>query len=75
MLADYELDVQSHVSNGYLVVVDSVQGYLTGDTYGLFRLIQLLARRAQKHAKSGIFSISDMGSFFLYFREKRADQL
>ena len=70
MLADYELDVQYHVSNGYLVIADSVQGYLTGDTYGLFRLIQLLARRAQKHAKSGIFSISDMGSFFLYNREK-----
>jgi hypothetical protein len=61
MLVDYGLDVQYHLSNGYLVIMDSVQGYLTGDTYGLFKLIQRLARRVQKHAKSGIFSISDMG--------------
>jgi MEDS: MEthanogen/methylotroph, DcmR Sensory domain len=70
MLSDYDLDVQYHESNGLLVIMDSVQGYQTGDTYGLLRLIQLLAKRAQKHAKSGIFSISDMGSFFLYNREK-----
>jgi hypothetical protein len=70
MLVDYELDVQYHVSNGYLVIMDSVQGHLTGDSYGLFRLIQLLARRAQKHAKSGIFSISDMGSFSSIIEEK-----
>jgi hypothetical protein len=33
-------------------------------------LIQLLAIRAQKDSKSGIFSIADMGSFFLFGREK-----
>ena len=72
MLIDYELDVQYHVSNGSLVIMDSVQEYHIGDTYGLLRLIQLLARRAQKHAKSGISSISDMGSFFLYNRGKKS---
>jgi hypothetical protein len=70
MLSDYDLDVQYHESNGSLVIMDSVQGYQIGDTYGLLRLIQLLAIRAQKHAKNGIFSISDMGSFFLFNREK-----
>jgi hypothetical protein len=64
MLVDYELDVQYHVSNGHLIIVDSVQGYLTGNTYGLFRLIKLLARRAQKHAKSGIFWYIRHGLFF-----------
>jgi DcmR-like sensory protein len=70
MLIDYGLNVQYYESNGSLVIIDSAQGYQTGDTYGVFRLIQSLAIRAQKHAKSGIFSISDMGSFFLFNREK-----
>ena len=71
MLADYELNVQYHESNGSLVIIDSVQGYQTGDIYGLLKLIQLLAIRAQKNAKNGICSISDMGSFFLFNREKQ----
>ena len=36
----------------------------------MLRLIQLLAIRAQKDSKSGIFSLADMGSFFLFGREK-----
>jgi hypothetical protein len=36
----------------------------------VLRLIQLLAIRAQKDSKSGIFSIADRGSFFLFGREK-----
>jgi hypothetical protein len=40
------------------------------DFYGVLRLIKLLAVRAQKNSKSGIFSIADMGSFFLFGREK-----
>lgn len=70
MLHDYDLNVQYHESNGSLVIIDSVQGYQMGDTYALLRLVQLLAIRAQKHAKNGIFCISDMGSFFLFNREK-----
>ena len=38
--------------------------------YGVLRLIQLLAERAQKDAKAGVFSLADMGSFFLFDREK-----
>lgn len=70
MLTDYGLNVQYHESNGSLVIIDSAQGYQMGDTYGVFRLVQSLANRAQRHAKSGIFSISDMGSFFLFNKEK-----
>jgi MEDS: MEthanogen/methylotroph, DcmR Sensory domain len=70
MLCDYEVNVKYHESNGSLIIIDSVQGYQMGDIYGLLRLIQLLGIRAQKHAKNGIFCISDMGSFFLFNREK-----
>ena len=70
MLSEYEINVQKHESNGSLVIIDSVQGYQRANFYGVLRLIQLLAIRAQKDSKSGIFSIADMGSFFLFGREK-----
>jgi hypothetical protein len=70
MLSEYEIAVQKHESNGSLVIIDSVQGYQMVNFYGVLRLIQLLAVRAQKDSKSGIFSIADMGSFFLFGREK-----
>lgn len=53
-----------------LVIIDSVQGYQAANFYGVLRLIELLAVRAQKESKSGVFSIADMGSFFLFGREK-----
>jgi hypothetical protein len=70
MLNEFEIDVQKHESNGSLVIIDSVQGYQMADFYGVLRLIQLLAVRAQKNSKRGIFTIADMGSFFLFGREK-----
>jgi DcmR-like sensory protein len=70
MLSEYEINVQKYESNGSLVIIDSVKGYQRADFYGVLRLIQLLAIRAQKDSKSGIFSIADMGSFFLLGSEK-----
>ena len=70
MLIEYNINVQKHESNGSLVIIDSVQGYQRSNYYGVLRLIQLLAVRAQKDSKNGIFSIADMGSFFLFGREK-----
>jgi MEDS: MEthanogen/methylotroph, DcmR Sensory domain len=70
MLTDYGVDVQYHESNGSLLIMDSAQGFQTGDTYGVLRLVQSLAIRAEKHGKKGIVGISDMGSFFLFNREK-----
>ena len=69
MLSEYEINVQKHESNGSLVIIDSVQGYQRANFYGVLRLIELLAIRAQKDSKSGIVSMSDMGSFFLFSRE------
>jgi hypothetical protein len=69
MLIEYNINVQKHESNGSLVVIDSVQGYQRSNYYGILRLIQLLAIRAQKDFKNGIFSIADW-SFFLFGREK-----
>ena len=69
MLSEYDINVQKHESNGSLVIIDSVQGYQMANFYGVLRLLELLAIRAQKDSKSGIFSIADMGSFFLFGRE------
>jgi hypothetical protein len=60
MLIEYNINVQKHESNGSLVVIASVQGYQRSNYYGILRLIQLLAIRAQKDFKNGIFSIADM---------------
>jgi hypothetical protein len=70
MLTEYEINVQKHESNGSLVIIDSVQGYQRANFYSVLRLIQLLAIRAQKDSKRRIFAIADMGSFFLFGREK-----
>ena len=67
MLSEYDINVQKHESNGSL---DSVQGYQAASFYGVLRLIELLAIRAQKESKGGVFSIADVGSFFLFGREK-----
>lgn len=70
MLTEYEIDVKKYESNGSLVIIDSVRAYQMVTFYGVLRLIQLLAERAQKDAKAGVFSLADMGSFFLFDREK-----
>jgi hypothetical protein len=70
MLSEYDINVQKHESNGSLVIIDSVQGYQVANFYGVLRLIESLAIRAHRESKSGVFCIADMGSFFLFGREK-----
>src|SRR5215212_3115238 len=47
MISEYDIDVQKHESNGSLVIIDSVQGYQVANFYGVLRLIESLAIRAQ----------------------------
>ena len=70
MLSEYEINVKKHESIGSLIIIDSVKGYQRANFYGMLRLIQLLAIRAQKDLKSSFPGIADMGSFFLFGREK-----
>jgi hypothetical protein len=70
MISEYDIDVQKHESDGSLLIIDSVQGYQVANFYGVLTLIESLAIRAQKESKSGVFCIADMGSFFLFGREK-----
>ena len=57
-------------SNGSLVIIDSFSAYQIVTFYGVLRLKQFLAERAQKDSKAGVFSLADMGSFFLFNTEK-----
>ena len=70
MLSDYSIDVPKHELDGSLVIIDSVRGYQSTDVYGVLKLIKSMAARAQKQGKSGVFNISDMGSFFVADRQK-----
>ena len=60
MLTESEIDVKKYESNGSLVIIDSVRAYQMVTLYGVLRLIQLLAERAQKDAKAGVFNLADM---------------
>ncbi len=63
MLSEYEINVKKYESIGSLVIIDSVKGYQRANFYGVLRLIQLLAIRAQKDLKSSIFWYSRHGLF------------
>ena len=54
MPIEYDINVQKHESNGSLFIIDSVQGYQRSNYYGILRLIQLLAIRAQMISKNCI---------------------
>jgi hypothetical protein len=51
--------VKKYESNSSLVIIDSVRAYQMVTFYGVLRLIQLLAERAQKDARAGVFSLAD----------------
>ena len=58
------ISVDNETKDGNLVIVDAVRAYQI-DTYGAMKLGKSLVLRAIKEGKSGVFNMSDMGSFFL----------
>ena len=58
------ISVDNETKDGNLVIVDAVRAYQI-DTYGAMKLGKSLVSRAIKEGKSGVFNMSDMGSFFL----------
>jgi hypothetical protein len=58
------ISVDNETKDGNLVIVDAVRAYQI-DTYGAMKLGKSLVLRATKEGKSGVFNMSDMGSFFL----------
>ena len=58
------ISVDDETKAGNLVIVDAVRAYQI-DTYGAMKLAKSLVLRAIKEGKSGVFNMSDLGSFFL----------
>lgn len=69
VLSDYGIDVRRLEEQGALVLLDSMRGYQP-DATGVYRLAQLLAERTKKKGKAGVFSLSDMGPFFLFQKKE-----
>jgi hypothetical protein len=59
------VDVQSHIDDGSLKIVDAFNGYYP-DVDGMKKLVASLSERARKEGRIGVSVISNMGFFFLY---------
>ena len=58
------IDVQSHIDDGSLLIVDAYDGYYP-DVGGMKKLVASLSQRARKEGRIGVSVISNMGFFFL----------
>jgi hypothetical protein len=68
------VDVQSHIDDGSLVIVDAYDGYYP-DVGGMKKLVASLSQRARKEGRIGVSVISNMGFFFLYDGDGDASEL
>ena len=68
------VDVQSHIDDGSLVIVDAFSSYYP-DVDGMKKLVATLSDRARKEGRVGVTAIVDMGFFFLFGGDGRATEL
>jgi hypothetical protein len=61
------IDVQSHIEDGSLIIVDSFQAHYP-DIDGMKKLVASLSERARKEGRVGVTAIINTGFFFLYGR-------
>jgi hypothetical protein len=67
-------EVQGHIENGSLVIVDAFNSYYP-DINGMKKLVASLSERARKEGRVGVTAIVDMGFFFLFGGDGRATEL
>jgi hypothetical protein len=68
------VDVQSHIDDGSLLIVDAFNGYYP-DMDGVKKLVASLSERAAREGRIGVSVIVNMGYFFLYGGDGRATEL
>ena len=68
------VDVQSHIDDGSLLIVDSFDGYYP-NIDGMKKLVASLSKRARKEGRIGVSVLSNMGFFFLYDGDDDASEL
>jgi hypothetical protein len=59
------VDVQSHIDDGSLLIVDAFNGYYP-DVDGMKKLVESLSERAAREGRIGVSAIVNMGFFSLY---------
>jgi hypothetical protein len=62
------VDVQSHIDDGSLLIVDAFNAYYP-DIDGMKKLLASLSERARKESRVGVSAIINTGFFFLYGRD------
>jgi hypothetical protein len=62
------VDVQSHIDDGSLLIVDAFNAYFP-DIDGMKKLVSSLSERARKEGRVGVSVIINTGFFFLYGRD------
>ena len=73
-LGDVGIDVQNHIDDGSLVMVDAFRSYYPY-VDGMKNLVASLLERAKKEGRVGVTAIVDMGYFFLYGGDGKATEL
>jgi hypothetical protein len=68
------VDVQSHIDDGSLLIVDAFNGYHP-DMDGVKKLVASLSERAAREGRIGVSVIVNMGFFFLYGGDGKATEL
>jgi hypothetical protein len=68
------VDVQRHIDNGSLVIVDAFNGYFP-DLNGMKKMVASLSERATREGGVGVSAIVNMGFFFLYGGDGKATEL
>jgi hypothetical protein len=68
------IDVQRHIDNGSLVIVDAFRSYYP-DINGMKKLVASLSQRARKEGRVGVSANLDMGYFYLFVGDGRATEL
>jgi hypothetical protein len=58
------ISVNNEIKNGNLVILDAVKAYQI-DIHGALKFATTLAKRAESDGKSGVFALTEMGSFFI----------
>ena len=63
-LTQVGVSVNKEAKDGNLIILDAIKAYQI-DVFGAYKFAQSLVMRAAKDGKTGVFNISDLGSFFV----------
>jgi hypothetical protein len=63
-LTQADISVNNEIKNGNLVIIDAVRAYQI-EVHGALKFATTLAKRAESDGKSGVFGLTEMGSFFI----------